>query len=353
MSPMLFKFQGYNCIKGQSLAEYSLVLGLISIALIGSLSLLGQNLNDSAKTVNSSLMAFGNSLSGNPTSAGVGGNQPPPPNSNNNGQNGTTTGGNNNTGSNPNNQLGTQNVCIKANMCFNIPNPAQAGQKVSDVSGDMGQEMIKQYAQTMDQVLAQLKKDDPTLLAQFPELGELANRGHKMGETLNDVFTFCKENNISNCTSQNIEQTLQSLNGANNNSSFGSFLGGSSSNNNGTITGPKDTLASRRDFQEQVLKVRDLFNGALKDRVSEPSKNLVKLMSLQINNIHNGAIGTYSQQMAQGQGGGPDPNIWNWPSVPSLSSGEIFTTYDNNGAELIKIDSNVICGVGNTGNCTK
>jgi hypothetical protein len=174
-----------------------------------------------------------------------------------------------------------------------------------------------------------------------------------MGETLNDVLGFCQQHNVNNCTSTNIEQTLQSLNSTNNNSAYGSFLGGNPSGNNGTITGPKDTLASRRDFQEQVLKVRDLFNGPLKDRISEPSKNLVKLMSLQINNIHNGAIGTYSQQMAQGQGGGPDPNIWNWPSVPSLSSGEIFTTNNTNGAELIKIDSNVICGVGNTGDCTK
>jgi Flp pilus assembly pilin Flp len=347
-----FGFNGYHCLKGQSLAEYSLVLGLVSIALIGSLSLLGQNLNDSANSVNSSLVAFGNNLTGTSggTGAGFSGLKSPPPLTSGNG--GIGGGGTTTSGGNPNNVLGTQNVCIKPDMCFNIPTPTQGGQKVSDVSGDMGQEMIKQYAQTMNQVLAELRKDDPSLLAQFPELEELANRGHRMGETLDGLLGFCKQNQIATCTSQDINEAIlysqqQSTPGS-------SQQGGGSSSSGPTLTRPEDTIAAKRAFQEQVLAVKNLFNGALKDRVSEPNKNLVKLMSDQINRIHTGAISTYSEDMEKSQYGERDPNIWNWTTVPgSGSTEEMFNTKPSNAAELIKIDSNVICGVGQGNTCTK
>lgn len=274
--------------KGQSITEYSLALGLVGLAAIGSMVLLGNGLQlglnsvipgqtsgsaksslppastpalpqtsaPTAQVVNASV------LPGN--GAGLGGVVPPP-------------------------VKGQQQACLGSGICVNVP--VVANNTKVDVIGGNGAEITLQLAETLRQLAEQLAQD-PKDEGLASLISQLANAGHDIGFDLQNYTSYCDPANKSKCKFDNSSKKGNQNMGA---------LG-----------------AAEREFDT-------LFNQILQQNMDSDIKGIITQAGKQINTITDG--------------------------LSFVQDGSDNSMQVNNDARLIHMDANTICKTGGS-NCT-
>lgn len=320
--------------RGQSLGEYGLILGLVSITSIALLVGLGENIRTAIDDITAgSRLSMGttaliNTGTGTSTGGGAAGQNPPGGNGGSGsttggglgGGGGTTTGG----GLTPPSIAGglpTQRTCINATLCIDLPTPAQDGQSVSDVSGNLGGNIISQYGNAMDQLIDQLIATEGLSGAEVADLVALAKQGHLVGDNLSNIDKQCqaRTNKSQMCDVSNIQSM-------------------------GTGGMPPNPLMDRTHFQQMLVNIKSQFKdpNGLGGKVSPATQNLVVALSNHIVDISRGAAPI--TELSNPTTGPVAPTQTN-PDVDPVSS-SFFSIMDTNGAKLIHIDANTICGTG-------
>jgi Flp pilus assembly pilin Flp len=167
----IHRFCHMSVSKGQSLAEYGMVIGLVAAVGIAAVALLGGSLQDGLANINGgnatpSTLAITDAPPGGVSSPG--------------GTSGLST-------LIPPPGTGQEQICFQSGYCANIP--VIDGTTVT--TGANGGQMTHQFADVLSQIALQLQADpnaDPTLLSLITEL---ANRGHNVGGAEQQFFDSC------------------------------------------------------------------------------------------------------------------------------------------------------------------
>lgn len=153
--------------KGQSLPEYSFVIGLVAVATITGIAMLSnniqQNMTGSVEQKSKSIPQSQSTVSENLSA---------PPNKITNEQGGT--------GYNGSSPLPAQNLCVSG-ICAHFPIVTQQNDMV-DVGAGEGAERIHQFSKTLQELAVSIEADpnhDPQLAAM---IRDLAMKGHDLGD---------------------------------------------------------------------------------------------------------------------------------------------------------------------------
>lgn len=192
---MTNKFQ--NKLSGQSLADYSLCVGLIAVVSVAVLSTLGSTLSDQlAASIGFELhVSRTGSTPGqldSPSTDGQFSSRIPRPGA------------------------GSQQICFASGLCANIPViPTQPDSRLVEVDGGNGTEMTHKFSSVLEQLAAQMEQDnrDPGLIAM---IRDLANQGHDFGEKQKIFASTACQNGLQglNCSEVDVRDVQALTNGS-------------------------------------------------------------------------------------------------------------------------------------------
>lgn len=192
--------------RGQSLVEYSVVIGLVTIASLGTLVMLGNNLTNTLSGIQEGFISGlpttttgTQALTGFPST-------PRPPST---GGNGAGLGG-----VIPAPNQGQTQLCFdgSSGLCVNVPRISRDGATVNETAGGLGGDLIKSYANVFDQILAQLDRPGQAtpLDPQLKDLiTQLSNSGHTLGDQLNATAAICQAQEASGTCSVDGSKMMQ------------------------------------------------------------------------------------------------------------------------------------------------
>lgn len=230
--------------RGQSVTEYSLVIGLVVMASLLALSSFGPTLSNQMAAALGADAVSPTSILPNPGGGtGNGGTTPPPK-----------------VITDLASKILMDDLCLNASLCVKIPRIPPGGASVADVVGNLGGDLIQKYGNVLDDLIAQLKTDPSITDADLAELVALAQSGHGLGENLTNLAGGCP--NGKGCTA-----ALPIGSGH-----------------------PQDPIGARQSFSDQLAKVQQAFATKLNSKVPPSTQNLVNALAQQMITIHAGAI---------------------------------------------------------------
>lgn len=311
----------FEKVSGQSLTEYALIAGLVSIVSIAALSNLGTLLSGQIATISNAMGSPGSSSGtlaltgggGTVTGGGAAGSPPQGSGGGSSGSGTTALSG------------ATQRVCLNNSTCIDIPKIPQGGGNVSDVAGNLGGDLIENYAKSLDALVAQLKNEPGVTDVDLQPLVDLAQKGHTLGDNVSTLDKICKiAGGPGGCTTGTVSEAPQDQ----------LLAAGVKQEQLNKFYELDDAANLRGDataFENQFQLVQSLFSSSLQGKISPASQKLVSTMANEIIKVNNGAVLTE-------------------PTTGSLAMAA-FSVNPTNSAQLIHIDANTICGTSGSDQC--